>query len=1012
MSTTYASTIESPRTVGRTTELAILFKAIDQVRGGHGRVLLLSGEAGVGKSRLVAETRTYAAHRGVAVFEGDCYQEDVSTPYAPWIELLGPFFTGQDASSIRSSLEPAASELFNLLPDIAPYTSGAPPESTWEPEREKRRLFISLSKFFALRAAEKPLLLVVEDLHWSDDSSLEFLLYFARRCAALPVVLLLTFRDDEHRPGLPWLGQLDRERLAEEILLARLGRVEVDAMIRAIFALDRPIRAEFLDAIYALTEGNPFFVEEVLKSLIAAGDIYWTSQGWDRKPVSDLSIPRSVLGAVHQRIAQLTPAAQHLLDLAAVAGRHFDFSLLQALTQYNDEELLRLIKELIAAQLVVDESSERFAFRHALTREAIYTHLLERERKTLHQAIAESMERLYADSLDAHVAGLAYHFYKAEVWSKALEYCARAGARAQALYTPRAVIEHLTRALHAAGELAATTPAEIYRLRGGAYDLVGDFERARADYETSLQIAGSIEERGAEWATLIDLGQLWASRDYAKAGAHFRDGLSLARTLDSQPNLAHSLNRLGNWYLNIEQPHAARQHHAEALRIFQELDDHSGVAETLDLLGMASYLGGDLIGGTDYYERAVTLFRELDDRQGLASSLATLTMRAGTYQSSTMVATGQDLVEAAREGEEALAIAREIGWRVGEAHALIVLGFCLGARGDYNRALELEREALAISEEIEHRQWTTHAYCALGALHLDLLDLKQAHGFLQKALTLAHRVGSPHWIHCATGYLASTHVLQREHAKAEAALEAVLPDSMVLETLGQRLAWCARAELALARNEPRRAIEIIEALITAAAPPEQYAGQIVPRLWLLHGEALAALVFDKGADERLLIDAEMRFRAALDTASSRKARPLVWRINASLGNLFHRQDRHQKAEQTFVDARSGIEALAADLPDRSLRRKFLHRAYTMLPPTQRKTRRRIRHHAPGGLTPREWEVAVQIASGKKNREIADELIVSERTVETHVGHILSKLGFTSRAQIAKWAAEQRSPDGG
>jgi DNA-binding NarL/FixJ family response regulator len=113
-----------------------------------------------------------------------------------------------------------------------------------------------------------------------------------------------------------------------------------------------------------------------------------------------------------------------------------------------------------------------------------------------------------------------------------------------------------------------------------------------------------------------------------------------------------------------------------------------------------------------------------------------------------------------------------------------------------------------------------------------------------------------------------------------------------------------------------------------------------------------------------------------------------------------------------VDARSGIEALAADLPDRSLRRKFLHRAYTMLPPTQRKTRRRIRHHAPGGLTPREWEVAVQIASGKKNREIADELIVSERTVETHVGHILSKLGFTSRAQIAKWAAEQRSPDGG
>jgi predicted ATPase/DNA-binding CsgD family transcriptional regulator len=1003
----YDFAIISPITVGRISELAILYKAIDQVQAGNGQVVLISGEAGVGKSRLVADSQAYAAGNDVAVFKGHCYQEDISTPYGPLIDLLHPFFAGHDAASLPADIEPVARELLRPLPDIAPVIAEAPSAATLDPEHKKRRLFAFLLQFLTLQATHKPLLLVVEDLQWSDDSSLEFLLYLARRCASLPIVLLLTYRNDELRPGLSWLAQLDRERLAHEMILARLSRDEVDAMIRAIFELDRPVRTEFLDTIYPLTEGNPFFVEEVLKSLIVAGDIYLTSEGWDRKPVNELRIPRSVQGAVQQRLAQLTSAARHVLSLAAVAGRRFDFALLQELSHLNEQELMGIIKELIAAQLLISESSERFAFRHALTRQAIYADLLERERKELHQMIAESIERRYADSPESHVADLAYQFYKAEVWTKALEYCARAGERAQALYTPRAVIEHLTRALHAASELAKTPPAEVYRLRGGAYELLGDFERALADYEMANQMAQAVEERQTEWATLLDLGKLWASRDYARAGAYFKDGLSLARRLDNPSIVAYSLNGVGNWHLNIEQPREARQRHTEALRIFQALDNRAGVAETLDLLGMASYLGGDLSGGTEYYQRAVSLFRELDDRQGLASSLATLTMRGGTYQSSTMIAASQDLIEAAGDGEEALMIARDIGWRVGEAHALIVLGFCLGARGDYTRALELEHEALAIAEEIEHRQWMTHSYCALGALHLDLLDLEKAQEYLEQALALAHQIGSAHWIHCTTGYLASTYVLQDEHAKAEAALNVVLAPTMVLETLGQRLAWCARAELALAHNEPHLALQIVEALIASAAPPEHHIAQVIPRLWRIRGEALTALAFSVSEADHRLVEAEAIFRAALKTARSQQAWPLVWRLHAALGNLYYRQHRKREAEQVYIDARSGIEAIAAELQDQALRKRFLRRAFTMLPPTQRHSKRRITHRAPGGLTMREHEVAIQIALGKTNREIADELIVSERTIETHVSHILSKLGFAARAQVAAWVKEQR-----
>jgi predicted ATPase len=204
-------------------------------------------------------------------------------------------------------------------------------------------------------------------------------------------------------------------------------------MLRAIFALPRSARLELPDSIYALTEGNPFFVEEILKSLITAGDIFYIDDHWDRKSLSEFRIPRSVQDAVRQRTDRLSESARRVLILSAVAGRRFDFALLQQLTGYDESQLLAVMKELISAQLVVEESEERFAFRHALTRQAIYADLLVRERKALHRTIADTLERLYAPVLDTYLADLAYHFYEAGAWEKALEYGQRAGEEAQAM---------------------------------------------------------------------------------------------------------------------------------------------------------------------------------------------------------------------------------------------------------------------------------------------------------------------------------------------------------------------------------------------------------------------------------------------------------------------------------------------------------------------------------------------------------------------------------------------------
>ena len=204
-----------------------------------------------------------------------------------------------------------------MLPDVVhlfPDLTVLPPLPSLDPEQEKRRLFTALTHVFLSQAAEQPLLLVVEDLHWSDDTSLELLQYVARRCATQPLLVLLTYRSDEVRPTLShWLAELDREHLGQEVALNRLTRSETGAMLQSIFDLGRPVQAAFLDAIYTLTEGNPFFIEEILKSLIAAGEISYTDGVWDRKPLGELHIPRSIADAVQQRSHHLSESARQRL---------------------------------------------------------------------------------------------------------------------------------------------------------------------------------------------------------------------------------------------------------------------------------------------------------------------------------------------------------------------------------------------------------------------------------------------------------------------------------------------------------------------------------------------------------------------------------------------------------------------------------------------------------------------------------------------------------------------------
>ena len=346
------------------------------------------------------------------------------------------------------------------------------------------------------------------------------------------------------------LLELYRAHLAEEIQISPLTRPEVIRMAQAILRTERAIHPGWLDRLMLLSEGNPFFVEEMIQSLRepAAAPGEW-------KP---LPIPRGIQQTVQRRIEGLADGTRRVLSLASVIGERFDFGLLQEMAGEDELTLLHRLKELIAAQVIVEKGEDQFAFGHALTREAVYATLMLRERKAMHRTIGETLERQAGGRADAPAAQLAYHFYQAGVWQKAMGYAQRAGEKAQALYAPREALTHFSHALDAARELGIPAPLSALRGRAHASEVLGDFDGARTDHEAVLESARHGTNRVDEWQALIDLGFLWQSRDLERAGQYYQHALELARNLGDSVILAQSLNRVGNWHVNRGGARASR----------------------------------------------------------------------------------------------------------------------------------------------------------------------------------------------------------------------------------------------------------------------------------------------------------------------------------------------------------------------------------------------------------------------------------------------------------------------
>jgi ATP/maltotriose-dependent transcriptional regulator MalT len=350
--------------------------------------------------------------------------------------------------------------------------------------------------------------------------------------------------------------------------------------------------------------------------------------------------------------------------------------------------------------------------------------------------------------------------------------------------------------------------------------------------------------------------------------------------------------------------------------------------------------------------------------------------------------------------EEALQVARGFNWDQGEARALIPGAISLGQAGDYGRALEWINRAKALTEALGHRESFARSQLTRGQILLGLLAVAEARQQFEAGLALAQELGSGFLTLSATAGLARASVLQGDWVRAKELLDAWLPAEFPdgRMTIHQRRLWGARAELELAQGNAGSALHIVERLLASTGDLAQRGPHAIPYLSGARAQALAALGH--------LEDAEAELQGTLPVANRQGQRPMLWRLHANLGKVYRTMGRRPEAEREFASARAIIQDLANTIPEGALRNNFLQSALATIPAPHVPTPRQVAKKEFGGLTAREREIAALIAQGKSNREIADELVISETTAERHVANILSKLAFNSRTQVAVWAVEK------
>jgi DNA-binding CsgD family transcriptional regulator/tetratricopeptide (TPR) repeat protein len=989
--------VSSPVFVGRSDELDRMAEALRQAGDEDPAFILVAGEAGVGKTRLVSELAARARAAGFRVLSGGCIElGEGGLPFAPIVEALRPLASELPPQTLEALVGPGRNELLRLIPELA--IAGAPVDDD-EYGSAQGRLFEFVLLFLRRLAALQPILLVVEDLHWADRSTLDLLRFLVRNLREGPLVLVATYRSDElhrRRRLLPVLAELTRSGRIERLELARFGRAELAAQLAGITGAE-PDRG-LVERIYARSEGNAFYSEELL-----AAD------------VSGERLPPTLREVLLVRVAALSEAARELLRVASVARGPVAGELLAAVMDVAESSLFPVLHEAVTEEiLVVNEAGTAYAFRHALTGEAVADELLPGERTALHAAYARELSRDPGWTNDpARSAAVAAHWTAAHDLPRAFEASVAAGLAAEGGYA---------------------------------------FAEAQAQYERALQLWGRIPDT-ATMAALDRVALLEHAASAASgAGLLSREIAHLevaVASLDSalEPVRAGLLyDRLGRAHVEQANGAAALTAHLEAVRLVPSEPLSAARARVLGGLGRYQMV-------TNRYQEAALVLNEAIEVARLVGAHE-IEGDALNSRATNMLLVGGDPEVCIADLRRARAIALENGNATGVARADLNLCWVLLEFGRLEDAATISLEAFADAE----RNGLLASHWGVSLVFMAATSLRYLGRWDESEQVQARaRLASDDEGVAINFYLARAplDVGRGRFGRAH-------PDMGALARLTGRTedvdnvtqVACSRAELALWEARPLEAREVLAEtaarLDTMPAPLVHLLGMLytfglraeadlagLARTRRAHAELeesrtsgagylarMRALSDEVGLDRPFVMSwttAHLALAEAEHTRLEGASDPARWSAAAvafdALGMPFERAYtlyREAEARLMTKGSRGGARdplrtahGIATHLGAEPLRREIeatAQRARIDLSPSHHAPAGGPKPAAPFGLTPRELEVLQLVVAGRTNREIADQLFVSENTAGVHVSNILGKLGVSRRMEAAAIAS--------
>ena len=854
--------------VGRATELTTLETIFNHVRGGSGQVVFVVGEAGIGKSRLLYELHRRLGSEAVTWLQGRCISFGRTIPFLPLIDVLKGGFgidESDDDAAIIDKVREGAARLGPEMEPGVPYLRALLAVAPGDPEVERLdararhfATFDALKRFLLASAAKQPLIILVEDLHWIDPASQECLTYLVDAAARARVLLLCTYRPG-YQPVIADRSYLHR------LTLQPLSPADTEAMAAAMLEA-QAFPAEIRKLIVDKAEGNPFFIEEVTKSLLELGALTRKAEGYAlARPLAEIVIPDTIHDVIMARIDRLGDEPKRAIQVASVIGREFAVRLLQRAAELGDR-VDGLVGELRALELIYEKFGVpelAYMFKHALTHDVAYESLLVQRRKHLHRMIGRAIEELYGDRLSDHWETLAHHFYRGEEWGRAFDYLVKAADKALAAYANAEACAAIDRALEVGTHLGideAQTAALLER-RGRALFGVSDFPGAIHAYREALTGAPAAA-RARLHIALADALVLGHELDAAVVAAGEAQRLA-------EPVEASAVGGMASFIVGFVS--LVRGNLEDAARAFTDGSRAAQASHDSGLAAMTDAYMALMANWRGDYDAAVTALRPIPDSFRRANALLQ-----------------------AAESSSHLAIA-------------------LAGAGRYAEALAVLAESIALAESIGEKFWRARMWNTRGWILGELGAREAATEANQRCLDLADQLGSlclaPELVGNATLNLADVALVAGDAPVVVPYLERV--GALLADRRNEWMTWrygmrhhLAAAELALAHGESARAREEIEAGLVTARRTRS-------RRYIVRGLRVLAA---GSAAEGNYWDAERLLLQSVSEARALGNPPQLWHSCLAYGRVLDRLGRRDEAIAAWREGRNLIRTVAAALP--------------------------------------------------------------------------------------------------